>query len=79
MFTAIWDYIRAKFVGFIRAGWLLFVSSSSAQISMGGRLNLNGGMLNLDWGTLTLDGGTRPSHNLSTAYSIYTGSKMWNF
>ena len=32
-FTAIWDNIRPEFVGFIRAGWLLFVSSSSAQIS----------------------------------------------
>ena len=31
VFTAIWDYIRQEFVGFIRAGWLLFVSSSSAQ------------------------------------------------
>ena len=60
VFTAIWDYIRPKFVGFIRAGWLLIVSSSSAQISMGGRLNLDGGTLNLDGGTLTLDGGTRP-------------------
>ena len=40
-------------LGFIRAGWLLFVSSSSSQISMGGRLNLDGG-------TLTLDGGVRP-------------------
>ena len=66
-FTAIWDYIRPEFVAFIRAGWLLFVSSSSAQISMGGRLNLDGGTLNLGGGTLTLDGGTRPLHNLSTA------------
>ena len=59
--------IRPEFVGFIRAGWLLIVSSSSAQISMGGRLNLDGGTLNLDGGTLTLDGGTRPPYNLSTA------------
>ena len=44
---------------FIRAGWLLIVSSSSAQILMGGRLNLDGG-------TLNLDGGTRPPYNLST-------------
>ena len=55
-----WDYIRPEFVGFTRAGWLLIASSSSAQISMGGRLNLDGGTLNLDGGTLTLDGGTRP-------------------
>ena len=55
-----WDYIRPEFVRFIRAGWLLIVSSSSAQISMGGRLNL-------DWGMLTLDGGTRSPYNLSTA------------
>ena len=55
VFTAIWDYIRPEFVGFIRAGWLLIVSSSSVQISMGGRLNLDGGTLNLDRGTLTLD------------------------
>ena len=68
VFTAIWDYIRPKFVGFIRAGWLLFVSSSSAQTSMGGRLNHNWGTLNLDGGTLTLDGGTRPPYNLSTGY-----------
>ena len=60
VFTAIWDYIRPEFVGFIRAGWLLFVSSSSAQISMGGRLNLDGGTLNLDGETLTLDGGRVP-------------------
>ena len=80
VFTAIWDYIRPEFVGFIRAGWLLIVSSSSAQISMGGRLNLdggtlnldegtqtlNGGTLNLDGGTRTLDGGTRLPYNLST-------------
>ena len=59
-FTSIWDYIRPKFVGFIRSGWLLFVSSFSAQISMGGRLNLDGRTLNLDEGTLTLDGGMRP-------------------
>ena len=69
VFTAIWDYIRPEFVGFIRASWLLIVSSSSAQISMGGRLNLDGGTLNLDGGTLTLDGGTRPPYNLSSAYS----------
>ena len=37
------QYIRPGFVGFIHAGWLLFVSSSSAQIPMGGRLNLDGG------------------------------------
>ena len=60
VFTAIWDYIQSEFVGFIRAGWLLIVSSFSAQISMGGRLNLDGGTLNLHGGTLTLDGGTRP-------------------
>ena len=48
--TAIWDYIRPEFVGLIRTGWPLFVSSSSAQISMGGRLNLDGGTLNLDGG-----------------------------
>ena len=56
---AVWDYIRPEFVGFIRAGWLLIVSSSSTQLSMGGRLNLDGGTLNLDGGKLTLDGGTR--------------------
>ena len=59
VFTAIWDYIRLD-IGFIRAGWLLIVSSSSAQISMDGRLNLDGGTLNVDGGTLNLDGGTRP-------------------
>ena len=25
VFTAIWDYIRLEFKGFIRAGWLFFV------------------------------------------------------
>ena len=60
VFPAIWDYIRPECVGFICAGWLLIVSSSSAQISRGGRLNFDGGTLNLDGGTLTLDGGTRP-------------------
>ena len=76
VFIAIWDYIRSEFVGFIRAGWLLIVSSSIAQISMGGRLNLDGGILNVDGGMLTLDGGTRPAafpYNLSTGYrSTYT-------
>ena len=43
VFTAIWDYNRPELVGFIRAGWFFFVSSSSAQILVGGRLNLNGG------------------------------------
>ena len=58
VFTAIWDYIRPEFVGFIRAGWLLIVSSSSAQISMGGRLNL--------------DGETRSPYNLSAAFTRIT-------
>ena len=48
VFTAIWDYLRPEFGGFIRAGWLLIVSSSSVQISMGGRLNLDRGTLTLD-------------------------------
>ena len=34
----------------IRAGWLLIVSSCSAQISMSGRLSLDGETLNLDGG-----------------------------
>ena len=50
VFTSIWDYLRPEFVGFIRAGWLLIVSSSSAQISMSRRLNLDGGTPNLDGG-----------------------------
>ena len=65
VFTAIWD-------NFIRAGWLFFVWSSSAQISMGGRLNL-------DWGKLTLDGGTRPLrplYNLSTVCGKRTTSEF---
>ena len=33
--TAIWDYIRPKFVGFIRADRPFFIWSSSVQISMG--------------------------------------------
>ena len=69
VFTAIWNYIRPEFVGFIRAGRLLIVSSSSAEISMGGRLNLDGGTLNLDGGTLNLDGGTRlPASPLQFKY-----------
>ena len=51
VFTAIWDYIWPEFVGFIRAGWLFFVWSSSAQISMGKTRNLDGGTLTLDRGT----------------------------
>ena len=70
VFTAVWDYIRPEFVTFIRSGWLLIVSSSSVQISIGGRLNLDGGTLNIDGGTLTLDGGKRSPFNLSTV-SIY--------
>ena len=49
-----------KFVGSFSPGWLFFLWSSSAQLSMRGRLNFNGGTLNLDGGTLTLDGETRP-------------------
>ena len=56
VFPAIWDYILPEFVGFIRAGWPLIVSSSSAQVSIGGRLNI--------------DGGTRPPYNLSTVYNV---------
>ena len=62
-----WDYIRPEFVGFIRASWLLIVSSSSAQISMGGRLNLDGRTLTLDEGTHLES--ARSSYNLSSAYS----------
>ena len=42
-----------KFVISFSIGWLFFLWSSSAQLSMVGRLNLDGG-------TLNLDGGTRP-------------------
>ena len=40
VFTALWDYIRPEFVGFSSADWPFFVWSSSAQISMGGRVPL---------------------------------------
>ena len=46
-----------KFVGSFSPGWLFFLWSSSAQLLMGRRLNLDGWTLNLDGGTLTLDGG----------------------
>ena len=60
-------------LGFIRAGWFFFVWTSSAQISMGRRLNLDGRTLNLDGGTLTLDGGTRPlAFPLQFRYYWYT-------
>ena len=49
-----------KFVGSFSPGRLFFLWSSSAQLSMGGRLKIDWGTLNLDGGTLTLDGGTRP-------------------
>ena len=58
-----------KFVGSFSPGWLFFFCSSSPQLSMGGRLNLDGGTLNLDGGTLTLGGRTRPPaspYNLSS-------------
>ena len=58
-----------KFVGSLSPCWLFFLWSSSAQLSMEGRLNLDGGTLNLDGGTLTLDGGRvfpRSPYNLST-------------
>ena len=68
LFTAIWDYYQPEFVGFIRPGWLLIVSSSSAQISMGGRLNLDGGDAKSRWGDANSRlGGTRPPYNLGTA------------
>ena len=44
-----------KFAGSFSPGWLFFLLSSSAQLSMGGRLNL--------------DGETRPPYNLSAAYN----------
>ena len=47
-----------ELVGSFSPGWLFFLWSSSAQLSVAGRLNL-------DEGTLTLDG-TRPPYNLST-------------
>ena len=62
-FTAIGDFIRLEFVGFIRAGWLLIVLSSSAQISMGGSRNLGRG-------TLNLHGETRLSYNLRTVLHV---------
>ena len=86
MFTTIWDYIRPGFVGFIWAGWLLIVSSSSAQISIGGRLNLdggtpnlNGGTPNLDGGTLTLDGGTRLPYNLRSGAPVLLAPPPINY
>ena len=43
-FPAIWYYVRPEFVGFLHAGWLFFVWSSSAQILTVGHLNLDGEM-----------------------------------
>ena len=66
-----------KFVESFSSGWLFFLWSSSAQLSVGGRLNLDGGTVNLDGGTLTLDGGTRlPASpcNLSTVYNYSKNS-----
>ena len=48
-----------KFAGSFSPGWLFFLWLSSAQLSIGGCLNLNGG-------TLNLDGRTRPPYNIST-------------
>ena len=48
---------------FFSPGWLSFLWSSSVQLSMGGRQNLDGG-------TLTFDGGTRPPCNLSTGHAV---------
>ena len=39
-----------KFVGSFTPGWLFFLWSSGAQLSVGGRLHLDGGTLNLDGG-----------------------------
>ena len=50
-----------KYAGSFSPGWLFFLCSSSAQLSMGGRLNFDGRTLTLDGGTLNLDGGTRLS------------------
>ena len=53
---------------------VFFLSSTSAQISMGGRLNLDGGTLNLGGGrSINLE--TRPPHppyNLRTDYNTKT-------
>ena len=51
-----------KFVRFFSPSWLFFLWSSSAQLSMGGRLNLDGMALNLDGGCVP----SRPPYNLST-------------
>ena len=49
----IWAVFPAKNTNF-------FLPETSAQISIGGRLNLDEGTLNRDGGTLNLDGGMRP-------------------
>ena len=74
IFPTISNYNRPEFVGFIHAGWLFFVWSSSAQISMGVHLNPDGG-------TLTQDGGTRLPYNLSTDYNQWNekNSFQWRF
>ena len=68
---------RRKLKCFFSELGLFCLIIQSAQISMGGHLNLDGGTLNLaggtltlDGGTLTLDGGMRPPYNLSTGYSL---------
>ena len=57
VFAENWSGFSSKFGKELK---VLFVWSSSAQISIGGHLNLDGEMLNLDRGTLTLNGGMRP-------------------
>ena len=43
IFTQFATIFGRKFVGSFNPGWLFFLWSSSAQLSMGGRLNLDGG------------------------------------
>ena len=49
-----------KFVGSFSPGWLLLLWSSSAQLSMGGRLNLDGEMPKSRCGDANSRWGTRP-------------------
>ena len=46
-------FFGRKFVGSFSPGWLFFLWSSSAQLSMGGRLTLDGGTPNSRWGDVS--------------------------
>ena len=78
VFTAIWDYTRPEFVGFIRAGWLFRLIIQ--------RTNLDGWTsksrwwdAKSQWGDANSRWGMRPPYNLSTALAYWYSFQKLKF